>query len=529
MSPTRRDFLKATAATAAALAVPRFDAGVAAQTPPAPAADPVVIELANEALNAARGAGASYADVRVGRYRRQEITTREQRVSGVSDTESYGIGIRTLINGCWGFAATSQMTKEGVRGATLEAAFMSRAARAVQRRRVELAPIKPVTGTWMTPVKRDPIDVPLEEKVGLLLASNEAALKVKGVRFVNSGLAALREIKTLVTSEGTNVTQTFVRVGPSFAATAIATGDFQSYEEELAPRGMGWEYVESLNMTGNAERWAAHAVEKLTAKSVEAGQWDLILEPTNLWLTIHESIGHPTELDRVLGEEANYAGTTFAAPPEKMLGQFKYGPPFMNIQADRTQEGSLSRVAWDDEGVPADQWLIVDKGVLKDYQTTRELVGRIQKLTGVTRSHGCSFADSWQRVQFQRMPNISLLPGDKDIGVDSIVGATDRGILIRHSGSWSIDHQRYNFQFSGQAFYEVRNGKIAGMLRDVAYQANTPTFWNSMDMIGGKSSYWMGGAFNDGKGEPAQSNSVSHGCVPARFKNVTILNTSRNA
>ena len=529
MSPTRRDFLKATAATAAALAAPPLTIDGVAQAPPAPAADPFAIELANEALTAARGAGASYADVRIARYRRQEIATRERQVSGVSDTESYGIGIRTLINGCWGFAATSQMTKEGVRGAALEAAFMSRAARAVQRRRVELAPVKPVTGTWATPVKRDPIDVPIEEKIALLLKANEAALKEKGVRFVNSGVAALREIKTLVTSEGTNVTQTFVRVGPSFSATVTGAGDFQSYEEELAPRGLGWEYVESLDLPGNAARWAARAAEKLAARSVEAGQWDLILEPTNLWLTIHESIGHPTELDRVLGEEANYAGTTFAAPPEKMLGQFKYGPPFMNIQADRTQEGSLSRVAWDDEGVPADQWLIVDKGVLKDYQTTRELAGRIQKLTGVARSHGCSFADSWRSVQFQRMPNISLLPGDKDIGVDEIVAATNRGILVRNRGSWSIDHQRYNFQFSGQAFYEIRNGKIAGMLRDVAYQANTPTFWNSMDMIGGKSSYWLGGAFNDGKGEPSQSNSVSHGCVPARFRNVTILNTARQA
>ena len=201
----------------------------------------------------------------------------------------------------------------------------------------------------------------------------------------------------------------------------------------------------------------------------------------------------------------------------------------MNIQADRTQEGSLSRVAWDDEGVPADQWLIVEKGVFKDYQTTRELVARIQKLTGVTRSHGCSFAESWNAVQFQRMPNISLLPGDKDLSVNDIVAATERGILIRNAGSWSIDHQRYNFQFSGQGFYEVRNGKIVGMLRDVAYQSNTPVFWRSMDMIGGTSSYWIGGAFDDGKGEPSQSNAVSHGCVPARFRNVTILNTARSS
>jgi TldD protein len=201
----------------------------------------------------------------------------------------------------------------------------------------------------------------------------------------------------------------------------------------------------------------------------------------------------------------------------------------MNVQADRTQEGSLSRVAWDDEGVPADRWLVVEKGVFKDYQTTREQVARIRKLTGVERSHGCSYAASWKDVQFQRMPNISLLPGDRDISLDDIVAATDRGIVIKNRGSWSIDHQRFNFQFSGQAFYEVRNGKIAGMLRDVAYQSNTPVFWNAMDMIGGKSSYWLGGAVNDGKGEPSQSSCVSHGCVPARFRNVTILNTARTA
>jgi TldD protein len=538
MSPTRRDFLKATTSTAAALAVGNLAANVgadarsaqaAAQTLPAPAADPAVIELANEALNAARGAGASYADVRVGRYRRQGVATRERQVLSDSDNESYGLGVRTLVNGSWGFAATGVMTRAGAQAAALEAVVLSRAARAVQSRRVELAPIKPVTGTWITPATRDPLEVPLEDKIALLLATNEAALKVASVRFVISSLALLREVKTLVTSEGTNVTQTMIRVGPFFSATAIGDGDFQSFDEELAPRGAGWEYVESLNMPGNAERWASLAAEKLTAKSVQAGQYDLILEPTNLWLTIHESIGHPTELDRAIGEEANYAGTSFVAPPEKVIGQLQYGPPMMNIQADRTQEGSLSRVAWDDEGVPADQWLIVEKGIFKDYQTTREQVARIQKLTGVSRSHGCSFAESWNAVQFQRMPNISLLPGDKDISVNDIVAATERGILIRNTGSWSIDHQRYNFQFSGQTFHEVRNGKIVGMLRDVAYQANTPVFWRSMDMIGGKSSYWMGGAFNDGKGEPSQNNSVSHGCVPARFRNVTILNTARSS
>ena len=527
---TRRDFLR-TSAAAAAIAGSR---GLLGPVPPigtliAPSTDAFVEELAMEGLNAARAAGASYADVRVGRYRRQSIGTRERQITGVSDTESLGVGIRTRVGGAWGFAATSSLTRESVQQTAREAARLSRAARTVQKRPVELAPVQPVKGTWRTPVKRDPLDVPIEEKVALLFAANEAALRVPKVRFASSGMQLLREEKTLATSEGTLTTQTFIRVGPQFTATAIADGDFQSYNEELAPRGEGWEYIESLNMPGNAERWASLAAEKLTARSVEVGRYDLILDPTNLWLTIHESIGHPTELDRAMGYEANFAGTSFIAPPEKHIGKLKYGPEFMNVQADRTQPGSLSRTAWDDEGVPAESWMIVDRGIFRDYQTTREQASWISSLTGVRRSHGCSFADSWATVQFQRMPNISLLPGEKDIGLDDIVAATDRGIIVKNRGSWSIDHQRYNFQFSGQVYYEVKNGKITGMLKDVAYQSRTPEFWNSMDMIGGKSSYWLGGSFGDGKGQPSQSNSVSHGCVPARFRQVNIVNTGRGA
>ncbi|CAG0960330.1 hypothetical protein ARNL5_00862, partial [Anaerolineae bacterium] len=395
---SRRDFIATSAALATTVAASRAFA-LAPERLVLPAQDdPFASELALEALNAAKAAGASYADARVGRYRRQNISTRERSISGVSDAESYGVGVRTLVNGSWGFAATSELTKDGVARAAREAVRLSRAARAVQRRPIELAPVAAVKGTWMTPIRRDPIDVPIEDKVALLLAANEAALKVPRVRFVTSGLQLLREIKTLATTDGTLITQTFVRVGPSFNATAIGDGDFQSYAEEIAPRGQGWEYIESLDMPGNAERWAALAAEKLGARSVEAGRYDLIIEPTNLWLTIHESIGHPTELDRAMGYEANYAGTSFIAPPEKHINQLKYGPEFMNIQGDRTQEGSVSRVAWDDEGVPADQWLIIEKGIFKDYQTTREQVAWIQKLTGVSRSHGCSFADSWSSV-----------------------------------------------------------------------------------------------------------------------------------
>jgi TldD protein len=530
MPTSRRDFLKTSAGAAAVLGSRvAFGQPAHASVLPPPSSDPYVDDLAMEALNAARAAGASYADVRIGRYRRQSINTREHQVTGVSDGESYGIGVRTLVGGAWGFAATATMTPAGVQQAAQQAARLSRAAKTVQRKPVELAPVAAVKGTWRTPVARDPLDVPIEDKVALLLAANEAALKVPKIRFATSGLQLLREEKTLATTDGTLVTQTFIRVGPGFTATAIGDGDFQSYNEELAPRGSGWEYIESLNLPGNAERWGSLAAEKLTARSVDVGRYDLILDPTNLWLTIHESIGHPTELDRAMGYEANFAGTSFVAPPEKVLGKLRYGSPIMNIQADRTQEGSLSRTMWDDEGVPADKWLLVEKGIFKDYQTTREQAAWIAKLTGVKRSHGCSFADSWSSVQFQRMPNVSLLPGDKDIGLDDIVAATDRGIIVKNRGSWSIDHQRYNFQFSGQVFYEVKNGKISGMLKDVAYQARTPDFWNSMDMIGGPKSYWLGGSFGDGKGEPPQSNSISHGCVPARFRQVNIVNTGRSS
>ncbi|MDB4878262.1 MAG: peptidase modulator of gyrase [Gemmatimonadetes bacterium] len=528
MTPNRRDFLKAGAAGAAILAAPRLlSAAGTPMTLAAPPSETFADDLAAEALGAARDAGASYADVRIGRYRRQSINTRERQITGVADTESYGMGVRTIVNGAWGFAATSNMTKDGAVKVAREAARLSRAAKSAQKRPVELAPAPVAKGTWMTPIVRDPLDVPIEEKVALLFATNEAALKVKGVRFVTSGLQLLREVKTYANSEGSATTQTFVRVGPTFSATAVGNGGFQQYEEELAPRGAGWEYVASLDMPGHAGEWAQIAVEKLSARSVDPGRYDVIINPQNLWLTIHESIGHPTELDRAMGYEANFAGTSFVAPPEKMLGKLKYGSELLNIQCDRTQEGSLARVAWDDEGVAADKWLVIEQGIFKDYQTTREQAAWISKLNGVSRSHGCSFADSWDSVQFQRMPNVSLLPGTAERSLDDLVAATDRGILIKNRGSWSIDHQRYNFSFSGQAFYEVKGGKVAGMLKDVAYQSNTPVFWSAMDMIGGPSSYWLGGAFNDGKGEPSQSNSVSHGCPPARFRNINVVNTGR--
>jgi TldD protein len=275
----------------------------------------------------------------------------------------------------------------------------------------------------------------------------------------------------------------------------------------------------------NVERWASDASAKLSAAGVEPGSYDLVLHPSHLWLTIHESIGHPTELDRALGYEANYAGTSFLSPPEEVLRSLRYGPEFMNVEAERTSSGGLVTIGWDDEGVPADRWMLIDKGIFVDYQTTREQVDWISDITGITHSHGCAYADGWSSIPFQRMPNINLLPGQQDLTEDDIVGGVDDGIFIEGRGSYSIDQQRYNFQFGGQVFWEIKGGKKTRMLRDVGYQARTTDFWNSLAAIGGPSTYFVGGTFRDGKGQPGQINAVSHGCPVSHFQNISVLNT----
>jgi TldD protein len=344
----------------------------------------------------------------------------------------------------------------------------------------------------------------------------------------------LREEKSFASTDGSYIVQTIYRTQPSMTVTAVSSDmtDFQTRQSnEIAPMGRGYEHVRDARLVEQAPRWAAEAVQKISAKPVEVGRYDLVLHPSHLWLTIHESVAHPTELDRALGYEANYAGTSFVAPPEAMLGKLKFGSPLMNIRADRSQPGSLGAVGWDDEGVKPESFDIIKDGIFVDYQTTREqapILADYYKQTGRTvRSHGCSYSQSWADVQFQRMPNVSQLPGTKEQGWDDLIAATDRGIAIIGDGSFSIDQQRYNSQFGGQLFYEIKGGKIVGMLKDVAYQIRTPEFWNAMDMIGGKKSYEMGASFFDGKGQPGQVNAVSHGCVPSRFRNINIINTGR--
>jgi len=541
----RRDFLKKSAQVAAAVAAAnawKATGGVASAfasvstRPVEEIPDSTIRELMMTGLNAAKVAGAGYADVRLGRQRQNFVFTREDHIQNVVDTDSMGCGVRALVDGTWGFAATRVLTKDGVSAAAKEAVSIARANRSARDRPVVLTPNPPTpNGTWKSAYVTDPWSVSVEEKAALLLKANAEALKVKGVKYIFSGLFFVKEERSYANTDGTVTTQTAIRSWPLMQITAINAdqSDFQNRTNIAAPMGRGWEYVLERDLAGHAQQWGEEAVQKLTAKPVEVGRYDLVLHPSHLWLTIHESIAHPTELDRAMGYEANYAGTSFVSPPEKILGQLRYGPEMMNIQGDRNQEGCLGTVGWDDEGVKPEPFLIIKKGVVNDYQTTREQAAWLdwwyKKEKRETRSHGCSYAQNWDNVQFQRMPNVSLLPGDKEQSFEDLIAATDKGIAIIGDGSFSIDQQRYNAQFGGQVFHEIKGGKIVGQLKDVAYQMRTPDFWNSMDMIGGKKSYEIGGSFFDGKGQPGQINAVSHGAVPSRFRNINVINTGRKA
>ena len=480
--------------------------------------------LADVALTTAKQLGASYADIRINRYRNQFLFTRDRRVQNIVNTEDFGFGVRVLVDGTWGFASSSAVTKDDVAAIARQAQRIAKANRMVNPDPVRLAPVESFPDAeWNTPVKKDPFEVPLQPKIDLLLQINDEALKVQGATFVSAFMLFVNEKKFFASSEGSYITQSLIRSYPTFSITAVDRASNRFYQRSAltAPMGMGYEYIESLPLLQEARQAAEEAVAMHKAKTVVPGQKTLILHPSNLWLTIHESVGHPTELDRALGYEANFAGTSFLTTDK--LGKFQFGAPNVNIVGDKTQDKAMATCGYDDDGVKTTSFPIIKDGTFVGYQTTRDQA----HLVGMTKSQGCSYADNWASVPFQRMPNVSLQPNEKDVTEQDIIAATEDGILVRGDSSYSIDHQRYNFQFSGQTFWEVKNGKITTQLRDVAYQSNTPEFWKALDMLGGKSTYQLGGAFSDGKGQPVQSNSVSHGCPVARFAKVNILNTAR--
>jgi TldD protein len=494
--------------------------------------------MAMAALNAAQMAGADYADIRISTNRTQRMSTREAIVTGVRDSETSGFGIRVLVDGTWGFAASRDVSTDEVARVAQVAVAQARANRAAQRRPVELAPLDWTgRGEWRSPVEIEPFDIPIEDKVALLLEANQAAMSVSGIAFASSNMSFLREEKFFASTEGVITDQTIYKAAGGVNTTAVSAdrSDFQSRSStDVMPKGVGYEHILASDLVGNAPRWAEDAVQKLSATPVQPGRYDLVLRPSHLWLTIHEAIAHPTELDRIMGFEANYAGTSFISNPEDFLGSFRYGPDIMNIQGERSTPGALSTVGWDDEGVKPEEYLIVKDGILNDLQTTREQAPWLSDWYASQgkpmRSHGNSYGQSWAVTQFQRMPNVNLMPHpERDVSEEELIDGVENGILIDGSGSFSIDQQRYNAQFGGQTYYEIKNGEITGMLKDVAYQIRTPEFWNAMDLIGGESTYLMAGAFGDAKGQPAQSNSISHGCPTTRHRDITIINTGRRA
>lgn len=498
-------------------------------------------ELADVALNAARSAGASYSDVRIGRYLNQFITTREHKVENLSNTESYGIGIRVIANGSWGFAATDRMDKDSIAKTAALAVSIAKENSRLISEPVRLAPQKGYGEvSWKTPIEKNAFEVPVKEKIDLLLSVNDAAMK-GGANFVNSALYQINEQKYFASTDGSYIDQDVHRIWPTFTVTKTdaQTGKFERRNALSAPMGMGYEYLvpkkeeelqsiftlykKRYNMIEDARLAATQVAEKLKAKPVEPGKYDLILDPTNLFLTIHESVGHSTELDRVLGYEANFAGTSFLTLDKWESKNFKFGNPLVNFKGDKTQADGLGTVGYDDEGVKCKEWDIIKDGILVNYQTIRDQA----HIIGLNESQGCCYAQSWQDVQFQRMPNVSLQPGKQTLSAMDMIKNVEKGLYMFGRNSYSIDQQRYNFQFSSQLCYEIKNGKIIGMVKDAAYQANTQEFWNSVGAICDQNDYRLGGSFFDGKGQPSQVSAVSHGCPTTRFNGVNVINTGR--
>ncbi|GAB3760222.1 TldD/PmbA family protein [Microlunatus parietis] len=477
--------------------------------------------VADAALSRARDLGAEHADVRIERIKQSLRNYRDSKIETAVDDETLGLAVRVVHQGTWGFAAGIVLGTDAAAGLAEQAVRTAQVSRPLTTERVELAP-EPVyaDATWVSAYELDPFQVADAEKDGRMIELSDRLLAADGVNHAEAQLWYVLENKFYADLAGTTTIQQRVRLQPELTAISVGDHGFASMRTLAAPTGRGWEYLTGTGWDFDAEvaelpeLLAAHA----KAPSVQAGRYDLVIDPTNLYLTIHESIGHATELDRALGYEAAYAGTSFATVDQ--LGTLHYGSEVMNVTGDREVDHGLATVGYDDEGVAGQTFPIITEGTLVGYQLNRQMAAA----RGL-RSNGCSFADSPGHIPMQRMPNVSLQPAENGPSTDELIGRVDRGIYIVGDKSWSIDMQRYNFQFTGQRFYAIENGKITHQLRDVAYQATTTDFWRSMEAVGGPQTYYLGGAFNCGKGQPGQIAPVSHGCPSALFRQVNILNT----
>ena len=482
--------------------------------------------LADAALQRASELGAEHADLRVERVRRSGLRLRDGRRSGAGDSTDAGLAVRVVLDGTWGFSAAADLTPASAVAAAEQAVAMARVSQPLSTERVELAAEPAHRGTWVSSYGIDPFDVPLADQQAVLEQWSQQLLAA-GVDHVEAEVDAVKEHKLYADLAGSFTVQQRVRMQPELSVTVGSSEGTESMRSLAPPVGRGWEYVVGTAAEG-AWDWAAEIAElpelvvaKLKAPSVEPGTYDLVIDPSNLWLTIHESIGHATELDRALGYEAAYAGTSFATHDQ--LGTLRYGSDLMHVTGDRTVEHGLATTGWDDEGVATQSFDIVRGGTLVGYQLDR----RIARHTGLERSNGCAFADSPSHVPIQRMANVSLQPDPDGPSTEGLISGVERGIYVVGDKSWSIDMQRYNFQFTGQRFYRIVDGRLAGMVKDLAYQATTTDFWGSMARVGGPGTWVLGGAFNCGKGQPGQVAAVSHGCPSALFTGVRVLNTAQ--
>ncbi len=478
--------------------------------------------VANWALNLAAARGASYADVRVVAQRSRALTTKNGKVGSASDAESVGMSVRVIADGAWGFAASSELGRGAVEETAAKAVEIARASARVKQEDIRLAPEEPVVAEWSTPYKIDPFTVAVEQNIELLLKIDAELLSVVGITLAETNLNFNREEQWFVSSEGTDIHQTKISTGAGYAAYAFSGNEIQkrSYPNSYGGQwqNKGYELIEELKLVENARRIAEETVALHKADQCPEGKFDIILDSSQLGLQIHESVGHPIELDRVLGMEANFAGTSFLTLDK--LRTLRYGSDQVNVVADARQEHGpgLGTFGFDDEGVPAQCTPIITNGLFTGYLSSRETAHTI----GENRSGGTLRAEGWNRLPMIRMTNISLLPGEKPLGLEELIAGTDHGIFMQTNRSWSIDDKRYNFQFGCEIGWEIKNGKRVRMVKNPSYSGITTEFWNSLDAICSRDEWTLWGTPNCGKGQPQQVMGTGHGAAPSRFRGIKV-------
>ncbi len=479
-------------------------------------------DLASWALNTATQRGATYADVRVVDDRSRALSTKNGKIGTASDSRSRGLSVRVIVDGAWGFASSAELDRESIERTAAHAVAIARASAKVKQSDVRLVPERPVTAEWSTPFKVDPFTISVEQNLALLMKVDAELRSVPGVTLAETNMNFRREEQWFFSSEGSNIHQTKVTTGAGYVAYAFAGSEIQkrSYPNSFGGQwqNKGYELIDELKLVENAKRIGEEAVALHKADQCPEGTFDIILESSQLGLQIHESIGHPIELDRVLGMEANFAGTSFLTLEK--LRNLQYGSELVNVVADARQEHGpgLGTFGFDDEGVPAQCTPIITNGLFTGYLSSRETAPTI----GLDRSGGTLRAEGWNRLPIIRMTNISILPGEKPLSLDQLISSTDHGILFQTNRSWSIDDKRYNFQFGTEIGWEIKNGKRTRMLKNPSYSGFTTGFWNSMDAICSRDEWTLWGTPNCGKGQPQQVMGTGHGAAPARFRGVRV-------